>query len=314
MMTKNNLFAFAPAVLLATIFASYYSHAETGNASKSSTAPSMSAGQSVVLGVVEGVTEYLPVSSTGHLVLAQRIMGMGGDDAGDDVFDAYAICIQLGAILAVLFLYFGRVKSMLLGVLGRDKEGRGIAINLILSFLPAAVIGLLFDDAIKERLFGLKPIAAAWLAGGLVLVALAFRKSDLNQGSSIAKLTMKQAVIIGLAQSIAMWPGTSRSLITIVGGALVGLNLAAAVEYSFLLGLVTLSAATVFEGLKSGADIITAFGLTNSLIGVATAFIAAAVSVKLMVSFLNKKTMLWFGVYRIALSAAVFAAMLAGRL
>jgi undecaprenyl-diphosphatase len=268
-------------------------------------------GQAIILGLVEGITEYLPVSSTGHLFLAQRIMGIGDSGAAGEAAGAYAICIQFGAILAVFFLYFSRIKSMFLGMLGRDENGRRIMSNLIFAFLPAALIGITFEKIIKDRLFGIVPITAAWLVGGIALLIMARSKSDAKQGRELAELSWRHAVIIGVAQCFAMWPGTSRSLITIIGGVAVGLNLSAAVEFSFLLGLVTLSAATVYEGLKQGGQIIALFGWLNPIIGVVVAFISAVAAVKLMVSFLNRNAMAWFGAYRVILALAVIIALLA---
>ncbi len=140
----------------------------------------MSLGQAVVLGLVEGLTEYLPVSSTGHLLLAEHAMGMDGAGSNapgertdaKDAADAYAICIQAGAIIAVLWLYFPRVGRMLRGLLGKDREGFRMLLNLVVAFLPAAVIGLLFGRLIKAYLFGTWPVVAALFAGGLAIFAL----------------------------------------------------------------------------------------------------------------------------------------------
>ncbi len=128
----------------------------------------MSWWQALVLGVVEGLTEYLPVSSTAHLILAQRALGI----AASEEANAFAICVQLGAIAAVLGVFFSRVRSMTLGVLGRDPEGRALAIRVILGFLPAAVLGKLFDKTIERLLFGLYPVVAAWFVGGVAILWL----------------------------------------------------------------------------------------------------------------------------------------------
>lgn len=299
---KSALAAIILVALFQTIFAA---EKAPGVASR------LSAGQAVILGLVEGITEYLPVSSTGHLFLTQRIMGISEKGAAGEAANAYAIIIQLGAILAVFFLYFGRIKSMFMGMVGRDENGRRLMTNLLMAFVPAALIGVAFEGIIKDRLFGMWPITAAWLAGGVALLAMARAKTDAQKGHSLNDLTWRQSLVIGLAQCIALWPGTSRSLITIIGGVLIGLNLSAAVEFSFLLGLVTLSAATVYEGLKQGGQIITMFGWLNPVIGLAVAFVSAVVAVKLMVSFLNRNAMAWFGAYRVTLAIAVMIALLA---
>ena len=259
------------------------------------TAYHMSRAQAIILGIVEGLTEYLPVSSTGHLYLTQRLMGVGESGPAKDAADAYAICIQFGAILAALFLYFGRVRAMALGLLGRDAEGRRMAVNLIAAFLPAVIAGILFEKSIKHYLFGMWPITVAWFIGGVAILIISAKHRDTGQGHSLGDLTWRQSLLIGAVQCLAMWPGTSRSLVTIIGGVAIGLSVPAAVEFSFLLGLVTLSAATAFEGLKQGGQIVATFGLLNPLIGIVMAFVSAVFAVKFMVSFLNRNALAWFG-------------------
>jgi undecaprenyl-diphosphatase len=276
----------------------------------------MTTPQAVVLGIVEGLTEYLPVSSTGHLLLAERIMGIGDDPYQSlarqaqikEAVDAYTICIQAGAIIAVLWLYFGRIKQILLGLMGRNTAGRRLLVNVAAGFLPAAVLGLLFNKAIKSYLFGPWPVVIAWLLGGLAILAVSRRNRARNQGPQPGRLlddmTWKMALIIGFAQCIAMWPGVSRSLVTIVGGLLVGLSMAAAVEYSFLLGVVTLGAATAYDTLKHGQSMLQTFDLFALLIGVAVAFLAAVISVKWMVNYLSRHGLAIFGYYRVGIAVA----------
>ncbi len=275
--------------------------------------------QAVVLGLVEGLTEYLPVSSTGHLILTQRLLGIESNASAD----AFAICIQFGAILAVLGLYFGRVRQMAEGALGRNPEGFQLGVNVVAAFLPAAVVGLLLEDSIKKYLFGgdawgLWPTVAAWFVGGIViLVVAAWRKrSPETPGSlaGIAELTWKGALIIGFIQCLAMWPGTSRSLVTILGGLAVGLNLAAAVEFSFLLGLLTLTAATAYDGLKHGSEMLESFGVLPLILGLIAGWISAVLAVRWMVGYLNRHGLAIFGYYRIALALVVAALLLSGLL
>ncbi len=280
--------------------------------------PAMTWGQAVILGLVEGLTEYLPVSSTGHLLLTQRLMGLAGE--GDDriAAESYAICIQAGAILAVLGLYFGRVRAMAMGVIGRDPEGRRLALRILLAFLPAAVIGLLAEDWIKGALFGggqwdLWPTVAAWFVGGLVILGVHRRLARYpGRGVPLASLTARMALGIGLAQCIAMWPGVSRSLATILGGVGVGLTLGAAVEFSFLLGLLTLTASTLYDALNNGGTIIATYGLLRPLVGLLVAMLSAAVAVKWMVAYLQRHGLALFGYYRIALAATVTLYLLGG--
>ena len=277
----------------------------------------MTTTQAIILGIVEGLTEYLPVSSTGHLLLTERIMKIGEDPAlsaeqqerDKEAADAYTICIQAGAIIAVLGLYFSRVMQMLRGLLGRDPLGRRLLINVAAGFLPAAVIGLLFNKIIKEYLFGPWPVVVAWLVGGLAILIVSRRNRrngrSVRPAGALDDLTWKMALLIGVAQCIAMWPGVSRSLVTIVGGILVGLSLPAAVEYSFLLGVVTLGAATGYDALKHGQIMMQTFDPQAMAIGVFFAFVAAVLSVKWMVTYLNRHGLAIFGYYRIALALTV---------
>jgi undecaprenyl-diphosphatase len=276
-------------------------------------APRLSAVQAVVLGIVEGLTEYLPVSSTGHLILAQRVLGMDRSGTGKAAADAYAICIQGGAILAVLLVSRRRIWSMLKGLAGKDRAGLRLLANLIVAFLPAAIAGFLFEEPMKRHLYGLWPVTFAWLIGGIFLLAIAMRLAHSHdEGLAIDGLGWKQALAIGLLQCMALWPGISRSLMTILGGLLVGMAMPAAVEFSFLLGLVTLGAGTIYEGVKAGPEIVRMFGWVNPLIGILTAGVAAFLAVRWMLSSLNRRGLEAFGWYRICLAVVVGALLLTG--
>jgi undecaprenyl-diphosphatase len=288
----------------------------------------------VVLGLVEGITEYLPVSSTGHLAVAQDLLGIGtGSEREKEAADAYAVVIQAGAILAVLLLYRQRVVSLVNGLLGRDDDGRRILVGSVIAIAPIAVVGVAFESKIKEALFGPGPVIAAWAIGGVVLLVLSARgywhepdgadgadgheaaEGDVAEAgrdgrprrSPLELITPRQAAVIGAAQVLALWPGTSRSLVTIVAGLAVGLTLAAAVEFSFLVGLATLSAATLVDGAKHGNDIVDVFGVANPAIGFAVAFLAAVVAVRWMVTYLQRHSLAVFGWYRLAAAAVVGA-------
>lgn len=263
----------------------------------------MTVTQSLLLGIVEGLTEYLPISSTGHLILAERAMHLTDDK---QALDAYTICIQAGAILAVLGLYFSRVKAMTMGVLGKDPAGLKMTINALVAFIPAAVVGLLFKKKIDAHLMKLWPVTFAWLIGGVAILAVEwFKPASRKEGKSLESMTIQMAVIIGLMQCIAMMPGTSRSLVTIVGGLLVGLSLGAAVEFSFILGLITLTAATGYDALKHGKEMVASFGWPALIVGFLGAWLSAVVAVKWMVGFLQRRGFAVFGYYRVALAWVV---------
>lgn len=273
----------------------------------STTETAMTWWKAAILGLIEGLTEYLPISSTGHLLVASDLLGLGTSDADIAAANTYAIAIQFGAILAVAGLFWQRFRDMLLGLVGRSEEGRHLLIVLVVAFAPAAVLGFLFDDMIEDVLFAPWPIVAAWLIGGLLILGLEraglipHRDEPREDGRDpLLAITVRQAVIIGLVQCIAMWPGTSRSLMAILGALLVGVTMRAAVEFSFLLGFVTLGAATGYQVLKDGQEMIDAFGWVTPIVGLVAAFVAAAASIKWMVGYLERHDLSVFGWYRIA--------------
>lgn len=270
---------------------------------------SLSVFAAVVLGLVEGVTEYLPISSTGHLLVANELLGLGGTESEDQALEAYAICIQAGAILAVFVVYRDRVKQMIEGLLGRSEEGRRILLAVIAAFVPTAIIAVAIFDVVRDRLFGVGPIAVAWFVGGVGIIALSRSGFFDRAGVELTEITLRQAGLIGLMQALAVWPGTSRSLVTIIAGVLVGLTLRAAVEFSFLLGLVTLTAATAFAGLTDGQVMIDNFGYVTPIVGLVVAFVSAVAAVRWMVAWLNERGFEIFGWYRLVIGVAAFAAI-----
>jgi undecaprenyl-diphosphatase len=266
----------------------------------------------IILGLVEGLTEYLPVSSTGHLLVTNEILGLAQTEEAEQALDTYAICIQAGAIVAVFVLYWERIRQMLDGLLGRSEEGRRVLIGVIVAFIPTAIIGLALVDYVRDRLFGVGPIATAWLIGGIGILILTRTGLMDRGGIELSELTTRHALIIGVAQAIAMWPGTSRSLITIVAAVLVGLSLRAAVEFSFLLGLATLGAATVATGFTDGSQLVDLYGYATPAIGMVVAFLAALASIKWMVSWLQERSFDVFGYYRVVIGILAFGAMAVG--
>ena len=262
----------------------------------------MTTWKAIVLGAVEGITEYLPISSTGHLIVTQRILGIGDTSATKDAADSYAIAIQFGAILAVLVLYRRRILTILQGLFGRDADGRSLFVSLFIAFVPAVIVGVLFEKSIKENLLGTGPVIAAWIVGGIVLLVLAPRIKPDRPGLSITAIGPRQALVIGVAQVLAMWPGTSRSLVTILAALFVGMTLAAAVEFSFLLGLMTLGAATIYETGKNGSTMIDAYGWVDPLVGLVVAFVFAVAAVRWMVTWLQTRSLAVFGWERLVVA------------
>ncbi len=285
--------------------------------------------EAIVLGVVEGITEYLPISSTGHLILTTTLLGL--DEPNDkSAIDAFLIVIQGGAILAVLGLYRARVLQMIRGLWGKDQVGRRLLVNLLIAFLPAAVLGPLLDDTIERYLFRPVPVIAALALWGVVMILLGpwqrrfFRPNEADDGADAHKfvdiehLTWRLALVIGLLQCVAMWPGTSRSMITIVGGMIVGLRPRHAAEFSFLLALPTLAGACVYKGLGNflGDDpnMFEVLGATELVVGIIVATIAAVFAVKWLVSYLGRHGVAVFGWYRLALCGVLGVLYLQGTL
>lgn len=279
----------------------------------------ISAPQAAILGVVEGVTEYLPVSSTGHLILTSHLMGMTRykDQSGPlgPVLDrkrmksinAFEIVIQLGAILAVVSLYRRRVGQMARGLAGRDASGRRLLGLLVVAFLPAALAGVLLHRGIEKYLFGPVPVAIALAVGGVLMIIIEHffwtrRKNKSAPMLSIDSMTYVHALLIGIAQCLAMWPGTSRSMVTMLAGIVIGLDMVAAAEFSFLLALPTLGAATLYSAFKDWAELKESAGVDGLLIGLVVSGIVAAIAVKAFVKWLTRHGMIPFGIYRIILA------------
>lgn len=276
--------------------------------------------KAAVLGIVEGVTEYLPISSTGHLLIASRLLGLPDEQgsAGLDAVNTYAIAIQFGAILAVAGLFWRRFRDMLLGLVGRSDDGRHLLITLVIAFVPAAALGAVFDHTIERTLFGPWPVVAAWIAGGILILVLE-RTGKIPAGRPaqggqvlITAITYRQALIIGLAQCAALWPGTSRSLATIIGALLVGVAMPAAVEFSFLLGFATLSAATGFKLLTDGGTLVEQFGVIDPLIGAAFAFVSAVLAIRWLIGYLEGHDLSIFAWYRFAAAGLAIGLLITG--
>ena len=269
--------------------------------------------QSIILGLVEGLTEYLPVSSTGHLIITQYLLGLEKSEA----LDAYSVCIQVGAILAVLNLYFFRVGQMWQGICGKNPVGLRLIRNLLLGFLPAMIIGLLLAKPIKAFLFNAETVVVTWALGGIAILLFVRHqrrsgKGDGHSGTELEDMSCKAALTVGFMQCIAMCPGTSRSLMTMLGGLIAGLSMAAAVEFSFLLGLVTLGAATVYDFTKFGADMVQEIGWGPMLVGTLVSWLSAIIAVKWMVNYLKKHGLSIFGWYRIAAAIVMLLLILNG--
>lgn len=271
----------------------------------------------ILLGLVEGITEYLPVSSTGHLILMKEWLGLTRPKEVEDAVNALLIVIQGGAILAVLGLYWPRILQMARGLLGRDPAGKHLLLSIVVAFLPAAVLGLAFEAVIDEYLMGPLTVAIALAIGGIIMTIVGRgprRKSSDVGPDDVTELTMKASLIIGLLQCLAMIPGTSRSMVTIIGGMLIGLRPKAAAEFSFLLGLPTLGGACVWKlwgNLSSeGPNLFEVLGVPEVLLALVVATLASALAIAWLVRYLNSHGLAIFGWYRIVLAGVVVLVLL----
>ncbi|MFP6901658.1 MAG: undecaprenyl-diphosphate phosphatase [Opitutales bacterium] len=288
-------------------------HAGDGNAtSLGAGGPILDYRDALIYGVVEGVTEYLPVSSTGHLILVKQWFGNEGSDEAGKALNAYLIVIQFGAILAVALLYWRELWAIILGLVGMSPRGRLLARNLLIAFFPAALLGFFLDELIDDWLMDdARPVAMALLAGAFLMFAAERmrRKREIKEvlAPSVDLSHMKpgSALFIGVLQCVAMWPGTSRSMMTIVGGYFVGLGPAKAAEFSFLLGLVTLTAAAGYKVVTKGDEMSEHLELGPVLVGCLVAGVAAALAVRWLVGYLTRRGLGLFAWYRLVLGVVV---------
>src|SRR3989339_1245503 len=247
--------------------------------------------QAVILGVVEGLTEFLPISSTGHLILAAEMLGAGGEKA-----KLFEVFIQLGAILAVLWIYRAKIISVI-GGLPKEAGARRLALGLVVAFLPAAVVGAAAHGAIKKYLFGTHTVAAALVAGGLVMLYIESRKHR-NSIESVDALTLRSAFAVGVAQVFALVPGVSRAGATIMGGLLAGMSRKTATEFSFFLAIPTMLAATTFD-LAKGYSALTSGDMKILAVGFIAAFVSALWVVRWLLAFISHNDFKLFAWYRI---------------
>jgi undecaprenyl-diphosphatase len=261
--------------------------------------------KAAIMGVVEGLTEFLPVSSTGHLILAGSIIGMS--DEKSKVFD---IAIQTGAIIAVIIVYWQRLK-LTAAQFGSQPRARRFVANVGIAFAPAVVLGLLFGKAIQSHLFNAPVVASTFILGGLIILWAERRPPSAVRVDSVDAMSPLDALKVGLAQCVAMIPGTSRSGATIIGAMLFGLSRRAATDFSFFLAIPTLIGAGVYSLYKERADLSLA-DLPMFAVGLVVSFIAAWVCVRWFLRYIASHSFVPFAWYRIAFGAVVLLTALTG--
>ncbi len=253
----------------------------------------------LILGIIEGLTEFLPVSSTGHLILAGQLLGF--NDAKGKVFE---IAIQFAAILAVVWEYRARLGHALVSVTS-EPASRRLAINLLVAFLPAAVLGFLFLKEIKHYLFNPMVVATALIVGGFVIL-WAERRRHVIRAETVDDMTWRDALKVGFAQALAMIPGTSRSGATIIGGLLIGLSRKTAAEFSFFLAIPTMFAATAYDVFRN-RHLFSADDIGMFAVGCVASFISALLAVRGLIRFISQHDFTVFAWYRIVFGCVVLA-------
>ena len=262
--------------------------------------------KAVFLGIVEGITEWLPISSTGHMILVDEFLQL---NASDEFKEMFFVVIQLGAILAVISLFFKRLWPLSRGEkgIGIKKDVLSLWGKILAACVPVAVIGILLDDRITELFFNYKTVAAALFVYGVLFIFVERGRGTANAViSETSGITYKTALFIGLFQVLALIPGTSRSGATIIGGILIGMSRTAAAEFSFFLAVPVMLGASFLKLLKFGLA-FSAMELAMLISGFIAAFIVSMLAIRFLMSFVKKHDFKVFGWYRIILGAAVLA-------
>lgn len=255
--------------------------------------------KAILIAIVEGITEFIPISSTGHMIIVGNVINFKGDFA-----NSFEVIIQLGAILAIIVLYWSKIWRSVVEFFQLKPSGLKFWTNIIVAFIPAAVFGFLLNDKIDEFLFNPATVALALVVGGILMIIIEkkYRSKDITK--NIDQISIKQAIKIGLFQCFALWPGMSRSASTIMGGWISGVSTVAATEFSFFLAIPTMIGAAALTLYKTGMNFSNGEIITL-VIGFITAFLVALVVVEKFVSYLKSKPMKIFAIYRIILGVAL---------
>ena len=271
--------------------------------------------KSIVLGIVEGITEFLPVSSTGHLVIFENLMGFKGTNPS--YVEMYTYVIQLGAILAVVILYWSKIKDTLVNFfpqkVGYEKSGFKFWFMIFIAFIPGGVFGVLLNDLADKYLFTPICVAITLFLGGIWMIYAEKKFRNNNSNSQELNVTIKQALIVGLFQCLAIIPGMSRSASTIIGGWVSGLSTVAAAEFSFFLAIPVMVGMSFLKILKvGGIATLTSPEIISLAVGFLVSFIVALVVIDKFISYLKKKPMKIFAIYRMIFAIIVLAAGVRG--
>jgi undecaprenyl-diphosphatase len=264
--------------------------------------------KAIIMGIVEGLTEFLPISSTGHLILAGSLLDFTSPAFPKEKADVFEIVIQAGAIFAVCWEYRARIIAVISGLFTERKAQR-LVINLIVAFLPAAILGVLFSKAIKAHLFSAVPVATAFIVGGLIILWVEKRHArrgnrEYARVETVDDMSVVDAFKVGCAQMFALIPGTSRSGATIIGGMMFGLSRKAATEFSFFLAIPTLFGATIYSLYKARA-LLESSDLPLFTVGTVAAFLSAFLCVRWLLRYISNHDFTMFAWYRIAFGIVI---------
>ncbi len=266
--------------------------------------------KAIIIAIVEGITEFLPISSTGHMILVGDLIKFNGSDFSD----MYEVVIQLGAILAVVVLYWAKIRDMIVSFFKFEKKGIKFWLNIIVATIPAMIMGFALNKLIKQYLFNSKTVIIGFVVGGILLIVIEnnFRKRSNSKAvvRELEDISYGQAFKVGLFQCLAMWPGMSRSASTIMGGWVAGLSTTVATEFSFFLAIPVMIGASGLELKKFDFSSVAANEKIALAIGFIVAFLTALLVVDRFIAFLKKKPMRTFAVYRLSV-AAIFIVLVA---
>lgn len=259
--------------------------------------------KAVIIGIVEGITEFLPISSTGHMIIVGNLINFQAPAYPKEYVDMFEVVIQLGAILAIVVLYWKKIKTSLMNLVP-GQWGFKLWLNIFVAFLPSAIIGLLLHKTIEAKLFNATTVSLALIVGGFLMILMENKYRRGNKIKSIDDVNIVQAFKIGCFQCLALWPGMSRSASTIIGAWISGLNTVAAAEFSFFLAIPTMVGASALS-LKNGIGSMDGSQVIALVIGFVVSFLVALVVVEKFIKFLQRKPMRVFAIYRIFIGIVI---------
>ncbi len=263
--------------------------------------------KAAIMGIVEGITEFLPISSTGHLILASELMNFWTKEKSD----LFVVAIQMGAIAAVIYEYWGKLWGAAIGLFSGEPKGRHLGVSIIAASIPIMIVGLTCGDIVKELLFNDISVAIGLIVGGLIIWWVEKNPPKVN-AVEVDNITIKEAIYIGLIQVLALIPGTSRSGATIIGGMMLGVSRKAATEFSFFLGIPVIVGAGLLDLFKNYHIYETTQDWTVFFVGLIVSFVSALILIRILVAYVSKRDFMVFAWYRIASGLIILLFALTG--